>query len=1302
MASASRTTIASAAAGVALFGGAAFVSAPTTRTGNLRASVSAATPASAPVSGLEASTAMAVAGTAIAAFASRKASAANRKHQLVALTAFENELGVQAPVGFWDPAGFTADGSTENFARRRQTELKHGRISMLATMGYITPEITGKFPGYLSPSAGLKFADVPNGLAAISKVPAAGWGQILAYMAFCEVSQDQSAGTPAAAGDFGFKVLTASDPEAKKTKLAAELANGRLAMMAIIGMFFQDGLTGSAWGDWANYTASPLRAFENELGVQAPVGFWDPAGFTADGSTENFARRRQTELKHGRISMLATMGYITPEITGKFPGYLSPSAGLKFADVPNGLAAISKVPAAGWGQILAYMAFCEVSQDQSAGTPAAAGDFGFKVLTASDPEAKKTKLAAELANGRLAMMAIIGMFFQDGLTGSAWGDWANYTASPLRAFENELGVQAPVGFWDPAGFTADGSTENFARRRQTELKHGRISMLATMGYITPEITGKFPGYLSPSAGLKFADVPNGLAAISKVPAAGWGQILAYMAFCEVSQDQSAGTPAAAGDFGFKVLTASDPEAKKTKLAAELANGRLAMMAIIGMFFQDGLTGSAWGDWANYTASPLRAFENELGVQAPVGFWDPAGFTADGSTENFARRRQTELKHGRISMLATMGYITPEITGKFPGYLSPSAGLKFADVPNGLAAISKVPAAGWGQILAYMAFCEVSQDQSAGTPAAAGDFGFKVLTASDPEAKKTKLAAELANGRLAMMAIIGMFFQDGLTGSAWGDWANYTASPLRAFENELGVQAPVGFWDPAGFTADGSTENFARRRQTELKHGRISMLATMGYITPEITGKFPGYLSPSAGLKFADVPNGLAAISKVPAAGWGQILAYMAFCEVSQDQSAGTPAAAGDFGFKVLTASDPEAKKTKLAAELANGRLAMMAIIGMFFQDGLTGSAWGDWANYTASPLRAFENELGVQAPVGFWDPAGFTADGSTENFARRRQTELKHGRISMLATMGYITPEITGKFPGYLSPSAGLKFADVPNGLAAISKVPAAGWGQILAYMAFCEVSQDQSAGTPAAAGDFGFKVLTASDPEAKKTKLAAELANGRLAMMAIIGMFFQDGLTGSAWGDWANYTASPLRAFENELGVQAPVGFWDPAGFTADGSTENFARRRQTELKHGRISMLATMGYITPEITGKFPGYLSPSAGLKFADVPNGLAAISKVPAAGWGQILAYMAFCEVSQDQSAGTPAAAGDFGFKVLTASDPEAKKTKLAAELANGRLAMMAIIGMFFQDGLTGSAWGDWANYTASPLRAAREM
>ena len=38
--------------------------------------------------------------------------------------------------------------------------------------------------------------------------------------------------------------------------------------MAIIGMFLQDDLTGSAWGACAWYTASPLRAFDNELGVR--------------------------------------------------------------------------------------------------------------------------------------------------------------------------------------------------------------------------------------------------------------------------------------------------------------------------------------------------------------------------------------------------------------------------------------------------------------------------------------------------------------------------------------------------------------------------------------------------------------------------------------------------------------------------------------------------------------------------------------------------------------------------------------------------------------------------------------------------------------------------------------------------------------------------------------------------------------------------------------------------------------------------------------------------------------------------
>merc|ERR1719313_311420 len=366
---------------------------------------------------------------------------------------------------------------------------------MLACMGYITPELTGKLPGYLSPSMGLKFADIPNGLGAISKVPLAGWGQILAYGAFCELSQDQSPGTPASKGDFGFKVLTSSDPAEKEKKLAAEIANGRLAMMAIIGMFFQDGLTGSAWGDWSLFEASPLRAFENELGVQDPVGFWDPVGFTRDGDVQAFKRRRATELKHGRLSMIACIGYIVPEVFGKFPGELSPSQGISFESVPNGLGALSVVPVAGWAQIFLAAGALEYNtglkageRDNIAGTP---GDYGWKVLTSKDPEERTRKLQAEIANSRLAMVAILAMLFQNGTVGSTgpemWIPGAATTKGAAAAGAcpkclEGTGGPRPNDFWDPAGLTKGKTEEELLRFREAELKHGRVAMLATLGW----------------------------------------------------------------------------------------------------------------------------------------------------------------------------------------------------------------------------------------------------------------------------------------------------------------------------------------------------------------------------------------------------------------------------------------------------------------------------------------------------------------------------------------------------------------------------------------------------------------------------------------------------------------------------------------------------------------------------------------------------------------------------------------------------------------------------------------------------
>merc|ERR1712178_427547 len=119
----------------------------------------------------------------------------------------------------------------------------------------------------MGPSEGISFADVPNGLGALSKVPVAGWGQIFAFIGFIELVYNKPYGEP---GNYGKGFLglgsvglsnSIQNSELRTKKLAAELANGRLAMAAIIGMFFQDGLTGSAWGDWALYEASPLRSW---------------------------------------------------------------------------------------------------------------------------------------------------------------------------------------------------------------------------------------------------------------------------------------------------------------------------------------------------------------------------------------------------------------------------------------------------------------------------------------------------------------------------------------------------------------------------------------------------------------------------------------------------------------------------------------------------------------------------------------------------------------------------------------------------------------------------------------------------------------------------------------------------------------------------------------------------------------------------------------------------------------------------------------------------------------------------------
>ena len=125
----------------------------------------------------------------------------------------------------------------QNFFHYRAVEVKHGRIAMAATLGMLT-QANYHFEGFLSPSANLQFADVPNGLGALSVVPLAGWVQMAVLIGAHELLVKQRQGRKP--GDFGtgYFGFAMDDQSAKQIRaLSAEISNGRLAMLGILGMF---------------------------------------------------------------------------------------------------------------------------------------------------------------------------------------------------------------------------------------------------------------------------------------------------------------------------------------------------------------------------------------------------------------------------------------------------------------------------------------------------------------------------------------------------------------------------------------------------------------------------------------------------------------------------------------------------------------------------------------------------------------------------------------------------------------------------------------------------------------------------------------------------------------------------------------------------------------------------------------------------------------------------------------------------------------------------------------------------------
>mmetsp|Transcript_19961 Transcript_19961/g.29236 ORF Transcript_19961/g.29236 Transcript_19961/m.29236 type:complete len:209 (-) Transcript_19961:78-704(-) len=169
-------------------------------------------------------------------------------------------------------------------------------------------------------------------------------------------------------------------------------------------------------------TSTSLNAFEDELGAQPPLGFFDPLGMLADADQERFDRLRYVELKHGRICQLAFLGQIVTRGGVHLSGSID-QAGHSFDSYPNGIAALfgeNAIPTAGLLQIIAFVGFLELGvMKDVTGEAEFPGDFRNGALDfgwdSFDEETKLTKRAVELNNGRAAQFGILGLMVHEKL-----------------------------------------------------------------------------------------------------------------------------------------------------------------------------------------------------------------------------------------------------------------------------------------------------------------------------------------------------------------------------------------------------------------------------------------------------------------------------------------------------------------------------------------------------------------------------------------------------------------------------------------------------------------------------------------------------------------------------------------------------------------------------------------------------------------------------------------------------------------------------------------------------------------------
>lgn len=153
------------------------------------------------------------------------------------------------------------------------------------------------------------------------------------------------------------------------------------------------------------------------------LGYFDPWGYTIGATQEQIRVYREAELKHGRIAMLAVLGFFVGEqYHPLFDGTID---GASIYAFQKSIAFEGNI----WGVPLLLIGLLEAIHGDVVygvtGRRFVTGDYlgpiGIRFdplgLSPKDPEAFKEMRTKELNNGRLAMIAIAGLFTQECITG---------------------------------------------------------------------------------------------------------------------------------------------------------------------------------------------------------------------------------------------------------------------------------------------------------------------------------------------------------------------------------------------------------------------------------------------------------------------------------------------------------------------------------------------------------------------------------------------------------------------------------------------------------------------------------------------------------------------------------------------------------------------------------------------------------------------------------------------------------------------------------------------------------------------